>query len=75
LSWAASAAPPPDPSRGDRTDFQATYFGEWLRWAGIIDIAEVSFRPNLATADADTGRQAAHSAARDIAKTFLPACV
>ena len=57
------------------TDFQATYFGDWLRWAGITDIAEVCFRPDLATTDADAGRQAAHAAARDLAKTFLPACV
>src|SRR5215472_17980713 len=56
-------------------DFQATYFGDWLRWAGITDIAEVCFRPDLATTDADAGRQAAHAAARDLAKTFLPACV
>jgi FMN-dependent NADH-azoreductase len=52
------------------TDFQAPYFSGWLAWAGITDIAEVSFRPDLATADPDVGRQAAHAAARDIAKTF-----
>ena len=52
------------------TDFQAPYFSGWLTWAGITDVAEVSFRPDLATADADAGRQAAHSAARDLAKTF-----
>lgn len=52
------------------TDFQAPYFSGWLAWAGISDIAEVSFRPDLATADADAGRQAALAAARDLAKTF-----
>jgi FMN-dependent NADH-azoreductase len=52
------------------TDFQATYFSGWLAWAGVTDIATVSFRPDLATADPDAGRQAAHAAARDIAKTF-----
>jgi len=51
-------------------DFQAPYFSGWLVWAGVTDISEVSFRPNLATADAATGRQAAHAAARDLAKTF-----
>jgi FMN-dependent NADH-azoreductase len=56
-------------------DFQATYFGDWLRWAGITDVAEISFRPDLATADAEGGRQAAHAAGRDLAKTFLPAAV
>ena len=52
------------------TDFQAPYFSGWLAWAGITDIAEVSFRPDLATADPDVGRQAAHAAARDLAKSF-----
>jgi len=52
------------------TDFQAPYFSGWLAWAGVTDISEVSFRPNLATADAVASRQAAHAAARDIAKTF-----
>jgi FMN-dependent NADH-azoreductase len=52
------------------TDFQGPYLSGWLAWAGITDIAEVSFRPDLATADADAGRQAALAAARDLAKTF-----
>jgi FMN-dependent NADH-azoreductase len=60
------------PGRPDSfgADFQRVYFDDWLRWAGITDISEVAFRPNLATADADAGRQAAHAAARDLAKTF-----
>jgi FMN-dependent NADH-azoreductase len=52
------------------SDFQAPYLRDWLNWAGIEDITEVAFRPNLATADADTGRQAAHAAARDAGKVF-----
>lgn len=52
------------------SDFQATYFSDWLRWAGIDDITEIHFRPNLATTDAEAGRQAAHAAAREAAKTF-----
>jgi FMN-dependent NADH-azoreductase len=52
------------------SDFQSTYFSEWLRWAGIDDITEIHFRPNLAIADADVARQVAHAAARDAAKTF-----
>ena len=51
-------------------DFQAPYFGDWLRWAGIAKTVEIRFRPNLVTADADTARQQAHAAARDAAKTF-----
>lgn len=60
------------PGRGPGfgTDFQATYFTDWLNWAGIHDVTEISFRPNLATADAETGRRAAHAAARDAAKLF-----
>ena len=50
------------------TDFQAPYLNGWLRWAGIADITEIQFRPNLVTASADAGRQAAHAAAREAAK-------
>ena len=51
-------------------DFQAPNLRDWLNWAGIADVTEIAFRPNLATVDAETGRQAAHAAARDAAKTF-----
>lgn len=51
-------------------DFQAPYFGDWLRWAGITDVSEIQFRPNLATADAETPRRQAHEQARDLAKRF-----
>ena len=52
------------------TDFQAPYLRNWLTWAGIADVTEIQFRPNLATADAEAGRQAAHAAAREAAKAF-----
>jgi FMN-dependent NADH-azoreductase len=52
------------------SDFQMPYVRYWLTWAGIEDITEIAFRPNLATADADAGRQAAHAQARDAAKSF-----
>jgi len=52
------------------TDFQQPYFTDWLRWIGIVDIVDVSFRPNLATENAEDGRRLAHAAARDIAKAF-----
>jgi len=60
------------PTRGPAfgSDFQQPYFDDWLRWAGVDDISEVYFRPNLATDDADSGRQAATAAARDLAKVF-----
>jgi FMN-dependent NADH-azoreductase len=51
-------------------DFQATFFTDWLHWAGIADVEEIHFRPNLATADADTARQAAHARARELGKTW-----
>ena len=53
-------------------DFQAPYFNDWLRWAGITDITQITFRPNLAVDDPEPGRQAAHAAARDAAKTLPP---
>jgi FMN-dependent NADH-azoreductase len=60
------------PGRGPAfgTDFQARYLNDWLRWAGVGEVTEIQFRPNLATADAETARRAAHAQARDAAKTF-----
>jgi FMN-dependent NADH-azoreductase len=52
------------------TDFQAPYFTGWLNWAGIEDVTEIHFRPDLVTADAAAGRAAAHADARDAAKTL-----
>ncbi len=52
------------------SDFQAPYFNDWLAWAGITAASAIHFRPDLATADADAGRQAAHAAAREAAKKF-----
>jgi FMN-dependent NADH-azoreductase len=48
-------------------DFHRSYFHDWLRFAGIDDVAEVRFQPNLVTADADALRRAAHQRARDVA--------
>ena len=60
------------PGRGPEfgADFQAPVLADWLRWTGIDDIEEIHFRPNLATADADIARAAAHARARDVGKTF-----
>ena len=52
------------------SDFQAPYLRDWLNWVGVDDITEVAFRPNLATADAETGRLQAHAEARDAGKVF-----
>jgi len=60
------------PGRGPSfgVDFQQPYFNDWLHWAGIDDVTEISFRPNLATLEAEVGRAAAHASARDAAKRF-----
>ena len=60
------------PGRGPAfgADFQRPFFDDWLRWAGVADVTGIEFRPDLATADADTGRRAAHAAARDAGKLF-----
>jgi FMN-dependent NADH-azoreductase len=59
-----------DRGPGFGSDFQRPFFDDWLRWAGITDVTDIAFRPNLATTDAETGRQAAHAAARDLGKVF-----
>jgi FMN-dependent NADH-azoreductase len=51
-------------------DGQRPFLEGWLRWTGITDIEAVEFRPNLATADAESGRRAAHAAARELGKRF-----
>lgn len=58
--------------RGPRfgADFQVPFFEDWLRWAGVGDIETVEFRPNLATADPDTGRRVARERVRELAKAF-----
>jgi FMN-dependent NADH-azoreductase len=65
-----SAVYGPDYRPGFGTDFQATFFRDWLQFVGITDITEVRIAPNLVTADAETGRRQAHSLVRDAAKTF-----
>ena len=60
----------PDRGAAFGQDLQQPYFDAWLRWAGIYDITTIRFQPNLATADPETGRQAAHAHAREAGKTF-----
>lgn len=54
------------PAFGD--DYQKPFLDSWLRWIGITDISEIEFRPDLATADAESGRRAAHAEARELGK-------
>ena len=51
------------------SNFQSTYFTDWLRWAGLTDICEIGYHPTL-TGDRDSARQVAEATARDLAKTF-----
>jgi FMN-dependent NADH-azoreductase len=51
-------------------DFQAPYFDDWLRWAGITDITAVTLRPNLATTEVEAKRSRAIAEATEAAKTF-----
>ena len=61
------------PDRGPAfgSDFQQPYFEDWLSWAGVDDIRSIAFRPNLATADPEPGRRAAHAHAAAVARGFL----
>jgi FMN-dependent NADH-azoreductase len=65
-----SAVYGPDRGPAFGADFQAPFFTGWLRWAGVEEVTEVHFRPNLAVADAEPGRRYAHDQARDLAKRF-----
>jgi len=51
------------------TDFQSTYFNDWLAWTGITDITQIRYHPTL-SGDAEEARRSAHATARDTAKTF-----
>lgn len=51
-------------------DFHSTYFDEWLRFAGITDIAEVRYQPTLLTETPDRDLAVALDEARRLAETF-----
>ena len=55
------------------TDFHRAYFTDWLRWAGIDDVSEVRFQPNLVTSDAGAGRAAAGASAQALGTRFARA--
>ena len=60
------------PGRGPAfgSDFQAPFFSDWLTWAGVSDVREVFFRPNIATADVEGGRRIAREETARLAKAF-----
>jgi len=51
------------------TNFQSTYFEDWLRWTGITNITQIRYHPTL-TGAADEERRRAHANARERAHTF-----
>jgi FMN-dependent NADH-azoreductase len=60
------------PGRGPAfgSDFQSTFFTDWLHWAGISDVTEIHLRPDLVADDVDVRRDLAHAQARDAGKTL-----
>ena len=60
------------PGRGPAfgSDFQSTFFTDWLHWAGVEDVTEIHLRPDLVADDVDVRRALAHAQARDAGKTF-----
>jgi FMN-dependent NADH-azoreductase len=51
------------------TNFQSTYFEDWLRWTGITDITQIRYHPTL-TGAANEERRKADTNARERALTF-----
>ncbi|MFD1539575.1 FMN-dependent NADH-azoreductase [Nonomuraea guangzhouensis] len=51
------------------SDFQSTFFGGWLRWAGIDDVQEIRHHPTL-TGSYEDERKQADERAREIARRF-----
>jgi FMN-dependent NADH-azoreductase len=51
------------------SNFQSTYFADWLRWTGIGDITVIRFHPTL-SGDVDDARLTADADARAAAKAF-----
>lgn len=52
------------------TDFHSSFLSDWLRFAGVTDVAEIRFQPTILTAGPAEDRAAAHTAARTAAKIF-----
>ncbi|CCH33464.1 NAD(P)H-dependent oxidoreductase [Actinosynnema sp. NPDC047251] len=59
----------PEVAPGFGSNFQSTYFDDWLRWTGITDLTTIRHHPTL-SGDAEDSRQTALATAREAAKTF-----
>jgi FMN-dependent NADH-azoreductase len=51
------------------TNFQSTYFEDWLRWTGITDITQIRYHPTL-NGSAEDKRRDAHATARQRGRAF-----
>jgi FMN-dependent NADH-azoreductase len=51
-------------------DFHATYFNDWLRFAGITDVTEVRWQPTVLTGTPDEDRAAAARQATEAGTKF-----
>ena len=51
------------------TNFQSTYFEDWLRWTGITDITQIRYHPTL-NGSAEERRREAHAMANQRGRTF-----
>jgi FMN-dependent NADH-azoreductase len=51
------------------SNFESTYFEDWLRWTGITDITQVRYHPSL-NGHASEERRKAHESAGDHARSF-----
>ena len=51
------------------SNFQSTYFEDWLRWTGITAITQIRYHPTL-NGGAEDKRRRAHAAARELGRTF-----
>lgn len=51
------------------SNFQSTYFEDWLRWTGITDITQIRYHPTL-SGDVAEERLKAYVTARERARTF-----
>jgi FMN-dependent NADH-azoreductase len=65
-----SAVYGPDRGPAFGSDFQSTFFADWLHWAGVEDVTEIYLRPDLVADDVEARRALAHAQARDAGKTF-----
>jgi FMN-dependent NADH-azoreductase len=51
-------------------DFHASFFNDWLRFAGITDVTQVRWQPTILTASREDDKAAALKLAADAGRTF-----